>query len=481
MANFTKVTLRVVESYNCAMQTDVLDSDLLVTIGDLLSAPDLAIEAALLPEGAAAVPVSWVHATEQIDPRPHLRQYELVCTLGSSLVESREARRFVEAVTNAGASAIALGLGEVHLEPPRALIEACAGSNIPLLLVPHGVPFLAVNDALLKKRTERESEVRRQETALLSQLFSLARAGASEKDLIDLASTSLSREIVVGAPASGRMTIGTNAPAESATNAGGKVPSAEFLEQLGSLVEFSRRETDRAHNEKLQQVGQLIDLIEKGLAHPAAAAPDFDALSLDTANLRVSRWPRGSESSIAKMWPNALIGVTARDTIVISGDEPVDSISSMGLVCGYSSLVSLTTLRRGLTESRSAFKLARSKGGVAGPTEIVSVDALLEQVPFEQLSTFIEQLLAPIEVADDSGRGGLLETLRTYLHLNQNIMATGDALGVHVNTVRNRLERIRALTGRDPQRLLESVDLYIAIWAAEHKAKIGHRLIRPLT
>lgn len=461
------------------MQTDVLESDLLVTIGDLLSATDLAIEAALLPDGAAAVPVSWVHATEQIDPRPHLRQYELVCTLGSSLVESREARRFVEAVTNAGASAIALGLGEVHLEPPRALIDACAGSGIPLLLVPHGVPFLAVNDALLKKRNERETEVRRQETALLSQLFSLARAGASETELLDLASTSLSREIVVGSPASGRMTIGTTVTADSPANA--KAPSVEFLEQLGSLVEFSRRETDRAHNEKLQQVGQLLDLIEKGLAHPAATAPDFDALSLDTANLRVSRWPRGSESSIARMWPNALIGVTARDTIVISGNEPVDSISRMGLVCGYSSLVALATLRRGLTESRSAFKLARSKGGVAGPTEIVSVDALLEQVPFEQLSTFIEQLLAPIEAADDSGRGGLLETLRTYLHLNQNIMATGDALGVHVNTVRNRLERIRALTGRDPQRLLESVDLYIAIWAAEHKAKIGHRLIRPLT
>lgn len=439
------------------MQTDVAESELLVTIGDLLADSELSIEAALLPEDSSGIPISWVHATEQIDPRPHVRQHELVCTLGSSLVESRAALRFVEAVTNAGASAIALGLGEVHLEPPQSLLEACSMSNLPLLLIPHGVPFLAVNDAVLKKRNERESEARRAETALLSELFSLARAGATEEDLINR----------------------VNAP-DSGLASGGKVPSAEFLEQLGSLVEFSRREMVRVQSEKLQQVGQLIDLIEKGLAHPAAAAPEFDAISLDPNNVRVTRWPRGSESTLSQVWPNALIGVTARDTIVITGDESLESISSMGLVCGYSSLVSLSTLRRGLTESRSAFKLARSKGGVAGPAEIVSMDALLEQVPFEQLSTFIEQLLLPIEAADDSGRGGLLETLSTYLRLNQNIMATADALGVHVNTVRNRLERIRVLTGRDPQRFLQSVDLYIAIWAAEHKAKVGHRLIRPL-
>ncbi len=478
MGNFTKRAHLVVESYNYDMKSDVTGSDLLVTIGDLLADADLSIEAASLPDGFSSVPVSWVHATEQIDPRPHLRQYELVCTLGSSLVEPRAAQQFVDAVTHAGASAIALGLGEVHLDPPPSLLDACAASNLPLLLVPHGVPFLAVNDAVLKKRNERESEARRQETTLLSQLFSLARAGASESDLIALASTKLSRPIVVGEQTSAQISVQGLDDGDATSTV--KPPSAEFLEQLGSLIEFSRRESVRVETEKLQQVGQLIDLIEKGLAHPAAASPELDAIGLDPNSLRVSRWPRGSESSVAKLWPTALIGVTARDTVAITGDEPIASITTMGLACGYSSLVSLATLRRGLTESRSAFRLARSKGGVAGPAEIVSMEALLEQVPSEQLSTFIEQLLAPIEAADDSGRGGLMETLSLYLRLNQNILATADGLGVHVNTVRNRLERVRTLTGRDPQRFLESMDLFIAVWAAEHKAKIGYRLIRPL-
>lgn len=459
------------------MQINVLESEFLVTIGDLLADADLSIDAALLPPHSSSVLVSWVHATEQIDPRPHLRQHELVCTLGSSLVEPQAAQRFVEALTDAGASAIALGLGEVHLDPPPSLLEACAKSNLPLLLVPHGVPFLAVNDAVLKKRNELESEARRLETTLLSELFSRARAGATEDDLIEYASTALVRDIVVSNSGSGRVSIGISV---DGPYAGAKAPSAEFLEQLGSLVEFTRREMVRVESERSQQVGQLFDLIEKGLAHPAAALPELDAAELDPGTLRVSRWPRGSEASVSRMWPNALIGITARDTIVISGDEPLETITSLGLVCGYSSLVSLPTLRRGLTESRSAFKLARSKGGVAGPAEIVSMDALLEQVPQEQLSTFIDQLLSPIEEADEGGRGGLVETLRTFLRLNQNILGTADKLGVHVNTVRNRLDRIRKITGRDPQRLLESMDLFIAVWAADHKAKIDYRLIQPL-
>jgi sugar diacid utilization regulator len=53
-------------------------------------------------------------------------------------------------------------------------------------------------------------------------------------------------------------------------------------------------------------------------------------------------------------------------------------------------------------------------------------------------------------------------------------------LNVHVNTVRNRLERVTALSGRDPQSFLDSVDLYIALWAADNKKRTGYRLIKPL-
>ena len=471
MENHTKTSLLFGESYNSNVSTESSGSDLLVTIGDLLDDKSLAIQPSYVPIAAQSTPVSWVHATEQVDPRPHLRRNELVCTLGSSLVEARSARRFVEAVADAGVAGIALGLGEVHLEPPGHLIAACVESSLPLLLIPHGVPFLAVNDAVLRRRSEMESEARRKETTLLSRLFVLARAGDSEKELLDVVRSTLECEVTDG---------GVDLGLAFSMPPGAKVPSSEFVEQLSSLLEFTRRENVRAATERHQQVGQLIDLISKGLAHPAAAAPELDQRGLDSGALRVSSWPLGSEHAIMQLWPSALVGATGRETIVISGDEPLDSLRSLGLVCGYSSLVALPNLRRALTESRAALTLARSRGGVAGPGDLVSLDALLEQVPVEQLATFTEQLLGPVEVADEQGRGGLIHTVATYLETNRSLHETAVALNVHVNTVRNRLERVAALSGRDPQTFLDSVDLYIALWAADNKKRTGYRLIKPL-
>lgn len=447
------------------------DSDALVTIGDLVSDKSLGIEAAFLSENARNTPVSWVHATEQIDPRPHLRRFELVCTLGSALVEPLSAKKFVEAVADAEVAGIALGLGEVHLEPPQSLIEACQESELPLLLVAHGTPFLAVNDVVLQKRSQKENEARRKEINLLSKLMSMARAGASEDELLEVAGSTLK----------GSLSLPTFESRDSFIWEGeGPKPTAEFLDQLGSLLEFSKREQVRVATEKQQQLGQLLDLVSKGLAHPAAILPECETRGLERNSVRVSCWPRGSENALKELWPSALITVSGQETIVISGPESVESIRSIGLVCGYSSVISLTDLRRALNEARSALRLARSQGGVAGPEQLVSMEALLEQLPAEQLTPFIEQLLAPIMSADEHGRGDLMKTLTTFLSLDRQLQATANTLSVHVNTIRNRLSRIHALSGRDPYTMTGSVDLGIALWAAEHQKRIGYRLIRPL-
>jgi DNA-binding PucR family transcriptional regulator len=442
-----------------------------VTIGDLISEKSLGIEAAYLTEEAKNTPVSWVHATEQIDPRPHLRRSELVCTLGSALVEPLAAKRFVEAVADASVAGVALGLGEVHLEPPQSLVDACKESLVPLLLLAHGIPFLAVNDVVLKKRSQRENEARRKEINLLSRLLGMARSGAPEEELLEVAGDTLGGIL--------RLPQAHETPPFTWRGEATK-PTAEFLDQLGSLLEFSKREQVRVSVEKQQQLGQLLDLVSKGLAHPAAILPELEIRGLDRSNIRVSCWPRGSENALQELWPNALISVAGQETIVISGAESVEAIHSQGLVCGYSSIISLTELRRALNEGRSALRLARSKGGVAGPEQLVSMEALLEQLTAEQLAPFIEQLLAPIVSADEKSRGDLLLTLTTFLDLDRQLQATAVTLSVHVNTIRNRLSRIRNLSGRDPYTMSGSVDLGIALWAAEHQKRINYRLIRPL-
>jgi len=72
------------------------------TIGDLAADPRFGLAVIAASPEALDRPISWVHVTEVVDPRPHIRQDELVCTVGAALVDPREAARFVQAVQDAG-------------------------------------------------------------------------------------------------------------------------------------------------------------------------------------------------------------------------------------------------------------------------------------------------------------------------------------------------------------------------------------------
>jgi DNA-binding PucR family transcriptional regulator len=68
---------------------------------------------------------------------------------------------------------------------------------------------------------------------------------------------------------------------------------------------------------------------------------------------------------------------------------------------------------------------------------------------------FAHDLVAPLRGPDDEdGRAGqLLATWRAFVAAEGRVQRTGAALGVHENTVRYRLGRIRELIGRDPAEL----------------------------
>lgn len=442
-----------------------------VTISDIVAEPTLSVEPVVMPPDGMNRVVAWVHATEQLDPRPHLRRNEIVCTLGSALVRGRSAERFVEALVSAGVSGLALGLGEVHLAPPAELVRACEASSLPLMLLPHGVPFLAVNDAILRRRTRLEDEARRQETVVLSQLLSSAREGKSEAELLLAAADVFS----------GAFEQGHFASAAPAWGGEGVGPSTMFLEQFGSILEFARLERDRETSEALQQAGQLISLIGEGLAHPAAVLPELETRNIAIGRMRVSIWPAGSEGSLAAHWPGAFLGVTQLGVVMIAEAGDPALLGAPGLVCGYSESSGVGELRRALSEATSALHLARSRGGIAGPESLVSLDALLEQQPTDRLAPFIEQLVTPLREADAIGRGDLVDTLSVFIGCDRQLQETADTLFVHVNTVRHRLARVRDIVGRDPLSAGDCTDLRIALWAAERRRVVGRRLARALS
>ncbi|MFD2775210.1 PucR family transcriptional regulator ligand-binding domain-containing protein [Leucobacter albus] len=440
-----------------------------VTIGDIVVDRDLAVECVVMPDGGLLRSVTWVHATEQLDPRPHLRRSEIVCTLGSALVREHSARFFVESLVAAGVAGVALGLGEVHLAAPAELVSECERQGLPLLLLPHGIPFLAVNDAILRHRSRIEVEARRQEAELMSQLMTAARNGSSESAML----------AVVDGEYGGRIEVGDRlgVPTWLGQGAG---PSEGFLEQLGSVIELIRLERERETVEAFAQAGQLVGLIGEGLAHPAALLPELDRCGVGSSQLRVSHWPTGSEGPLTDKWPNAFIGVVAEGVVMIADASDPEEFRELGLVCGYSGVVRMEEMRRALSEARSALRLARSRGGIAGPDALVSLGALLEQQPADRLVPFIERLVAPLVAADSRGRGELVRTLTVFFEQEHHLQRTAAELYVHVNTVRQRFARIKDLVDRDPLSPGECADLRIALWAAERRRVIRRRLTQPL-
>jgi DNA-binding PucR family transcriptional regulator len=68
-----------------------------------------------------------------------------------------------------------------------------------------------------------------------------------------------------------------------------------------------------------------------------------------------------------------------------------------------------------------------------------------------ELEALVESALGPAVEHDRTSPAGLVDTLRAYLDHGANMNATAAAIYAHRHTIAYRLERVRDLTGHDPQ------------------------------
>ena len=93
-------------------------------------------------------------------------------------------------------------------------------------------------------------------------------------------------------------------------------------------------------------------------------------------------------------------------------------------------------------------------------------EALLASVPAPVLRSLRERLLGPLTDYDDRHNAELLTTLRAFLACDGSWSACAARMYVHVNTVRYRIGRVEALTGRDLSALADRVDFFLALRGA---------------
>lgn len=78
-----------------------------------------------------------------------------------------------------------------------------------------------------------------------------------------------------------------------------------------------------------------------------------------------------------------------------------------------------------------------------------AIGAFLSKVTIEPTRRAIEQFIGPLRAYDAEHESNLIETAGAYLDAGRSVAQAARALHVHENTIRQRLDRIAALLGRD--------------------------------
>ncbi len=136
------------------------------------------------------------------------------------------------------------------------------------------------------------------------------------------------------------------------------------------------------------------------------------------------------------------------------------------LCVGISSAASLEALAGAVEEARHARRVAeagRDPVTVVAAEEVTSHVLLLAAVPDDVRRTFATRVLGPVLEYDGRNDAGLVATLSAFMSCDGSWSRTAEALHVHVNTVRYRIERVEALTGRSLARLEDRVDVFLAL------------------
>ena len=117
----------------------------MLLVSDLMDRADLGVRAVLLPAPSAAV--TWVVATELLQPASYLEGGELVLTTGLVMADAEAGtwREYVASLVEAGVAALGLGTGIAFDTVPEDLREACRIGHLNLLEVPLEVSFASIS------------------------------------------------------------------------------------------------------------------------------------------------------------------------------------------------------------------------------------------------------------------------------------------------------------------------------------------------
>ncbi|MFF4853065.1 helix-turn-helix domain-containing protein [Streptomyces sp. NPDC001194] len=453
--------------------------------------------------GPAEADVHGVHASEMADPSPYLLGGELLLTAGAELGADPDG--YVSRLVAAGAAALGFGVAPVHEEVPAALAAACARYGLPLVEVPPPTPFTAVARSVWRLMAQaRTRELRRVAEVQQSLAAAAARPDPVGAVLARLAASLggwaalLTPSAAAGPGAAGPAP--SSGPAAAPDTAGAGIVRAAGAgvgeEVLGAVRVLARRVAGGAAATATDAAGGThlaVYAVGGGrvlaLATPARAPGDHTIASIAAVLLTLitAERPAGAEAAaLARL----LLGGSAAGAL--GGPGPWYAVHARGGADPQALAAALGTVLldpegpavRLLTDREPAPQPGWRLGvsAPAGPDALPTADAqarraldraeaartplarhtepgLAGLVGAAEARAHAEALLGPLSPA-------LRDTLRAWLAHHGSWDRSAAALGVHRNTVRQRIARAAALLGLD----LDDPDTRMELWFALTRA-----------
>ncbi|GLV81642.1 PucR family transcriptional regulator [Streptomyces lavendulae subsp. lavendulae] len=442
--------------------------------------------------GPADADIYGVHASEMADPSPYLLGGELLLTAGAGLAGAGPApAQYVERLVRAGVGAVGFGVTPVHETVPPALVEACGRYGLPLVEVPPGTPFTAVGRAVWRLMAEaRTRELRRVTEAQQSLASAAARPHPVAAVLSRLAASlnGWAALLPPPPPTPPAPHDGTGPGPGGAGDEAGVGPGEGVREALAGLAGRVAAGGVATATDTLGGTHLAAYAVGGGrvlaLATPARAPGDHTIASVAAVllTLLTASRPAGDEAAsltrllldgdpAGALSPGPWYAVHAR-----GGGDPRALAAALGTVLldprgdgvrlltdrepapqpGWRLGVSAPAAPAGLGSAGAQARRALERAEAAR-TQLArhAEPGLAGLVGEAEARAHAEALLGPLSPA-------LRDTLRGWLAHHGSWDRTAAALGVHRNTVRQRIARAAGLLGAD----LDDPDTRMELWFA---------------
>jgi purine catabolism regulator len=484
-----------------------------ITVGDVVADQTLNLQV-VVGAGGLDRGVTSAHVSELTSPGDWLRGGELLMTVALLLPMTLPAcRAYLTECATAGVAGVALGLGHglPYQDCPAALREAAEEVGVPLLMVPDETPFIAVTKWVFETIAGRERQDLQTAMEINRRLTAVATSAAPLEALLSAWSESSDTPCIV-CDSGGRLmaatsgadagfveqacripfhpravgggwsmvgdfevhTVGADMPlAYVVLGADMNVTSRSSSTVLVSLIALDIERRNLSDQPERRRRGQVFaQLLRPGIKHERAqhlatsvgltgehylvavvASDDADSLAfrvhlgLDGALVRV----HGGTVEIAHSDLTALM-----DTLATHAE---------GLPAGIGAATAPETLAVSAMQARSLLPISEHLGRIVTASEGETVSLLLSLGTPEVVRGFADAVLAPLDHLDPRDRLELLRTLDQWLRANGAWDPAAHRLSLHRNTVRNRIDRIAALTGRRLDDGDDRMELWLALKA----------------